>query len=1412
MAKILKEEDLRLNIIVNGDPARKEIGELTRNIKDAASENKKWRAELKQLRADGGQNKARIDELNAAIKQNNETIKTGEARIKQLRSEMKLTSMTTSELSVRHAELRNAMRNVVPGSPQWKQLKVDLQAVNTRMAQLRAETTSTEGVICGMATRVNKYIGTVAAAFATWMAIVSKADKAIQAYSSLDAAMANAQKTTDMTRKEVEELNVSLGKISTRTAQNELLDMARMGGKLSLAKQDIEGFVRAANIISVSLEKDLGGNVEETIGKLGKLLNVFKVDKEFGIEAAMMKSAAAVNELGKSSVANEANIVEFARRVGNVGSSAKISLANILGLGATMDAAGVTMEVAGTSMAQVITGMWRNTDAFAAAAKMSVKDFKKLMVEDMNEAIVRFAEGLGKDKAGMGPIVAALDDLKLNGQRATGVLTALAENTDLLRVQQEISNKAFVDGTSCLEEYNVMNNTVEANTEKLKKQITAEAAALGELLIPAYQDSLSVSASLVKTVRVLVEWLINSKGAIFGLVAAYITYVGLQKATNFWSKANRVALAQEVLTIKSATTTTKLWIAAQNLLAGSFRAAGVAFKAFLTSIGPIGWIAVAVGGVATAVTYLISKLDAATSAQRTFNEVTKAAADIEDEHGVNLVSKAEKMTQLMRVVEDVTASEDRRMAAIKELQELMPDGINLINAETVANGKAANAVKAYTDQLILQAMIKAALQKREEMIEKAGKDKLEGNDEKVSWFKKGIFYMAAGDGTNGYDPQKAIALQAAENKKTYQANLDKQLADIDKIIEDAQTELESKKLIVPDPVKIDDDGDGKNAFGNPSDKNKKAWSLDKDAAFLEEKKKLRQKYADGEASSEKLYQNELLDIEIAALQARLATHKEKGAAREKLAVLLADKLVEQKKREVQQAEAAENLRIQNMTNATERENAEYERRKKEYAGNAAALEQLAIQHNRKLSVIEFQRATAALKQQEDEYKQSRRIMQERHKAELQTANLTRAERTRLKQQQTNELKAFDEDYLRGVLLQLQDLSGKGIMSFRDLKGVVQSIDLDTELLSEEEKNELLRRINEVTTNIDAAADKLDELGYSFSQNNSKDILGLSQDDWSRFFDNIKNGKFGLDDLGAGLRAMAAAGQMAMNVYSSYDKMMSAKENAALKRDKKNNDAKKKELQKRLDAGLISQEYFTAEQERLDDEYDRKKEEIEIKQAKRQKAMSIINATIATALAVAQALPNLILAGIVGVLGAASIAMIAATPIAGAEEGGLFVERAQDGKKFNARVQPDARGYIDKPTVLVGENGSEYVIPHEAMENPTMTPIINTIEAARRRGQLRDLDFTQVMPAMMRTQGYAGGGFTTSAGASMPTMGDGSQITISAADVGRIIELLQTLCDKADNPVPAIVSLLGKGGFVQTHEAYLKLKRNGQLGG
>lgn len=96
---------------------------------------------------------------------------------------------------------------------------------------------------------------------------------------------------------------------------------------------------------------------------------------------------------------------------------------------------------------------------------------------------------------------------------------------------------------------------------------------------------------------------------------------------------------------------------------------------------------------------------------------------------------------------------------------------------------------------------------------------------------------------------------------------------------------------------------------------------------------------------------------------------------------------------------------------------------------------------------------------------------------------------------------------------------------------------------------------------------------------------------------------------------------------------------------------------------------------------------------------------------------------------------------GRESGGrIDVEREQDGKHFNAEYSPGKRGYIDHPTVIVGEGPSgrskEWVASNAALENPTIAPLIHLMDTAQRAGQIRTFDMGKYLMAM---QGRALGG-------------------------------------------------------------------------
>ena len=98
---------------------------------------------------------------------------------------------------------------------------------------------------------------------------------------------------------------------------------------------------------------------------------------------------------------------------------------------------------------------------------------------------------------------------------------------------------------------------------------------------------------------------------------------------------------------------------------------------------------------------------------------------------------------------------------------------------------------------------------------------------------------------------------------------------------------------------------------------------------------------------------------------------------------------------------------------------------------------------------------------------------------------------------------------------------------------------------------------------------------------------------------------------------------------------------------------------------------------------------------------------------------------------------------GREDGGYIdVEREQDGKRFRALHEPRRRGYVDRPTVIVGDGpagrSKEWVASNDALSNPTVAPIIRMLDAAQLSGQIRTID----MSAVLRRQlvGHRSGGY------------------------------------------------------------------------
>ena len=129
-------------------------------------------------------------------------------------------------------------------------------------------------------------------------------------------------------------------------------------------------------------------------------------------------------------------------------------------------------------------------------------------------------------------------------------------------------------------------------------------------------------------------------------------------------------------------------------------------------------------------------------------------------------------------------------------------------------------------------------------------------------------------------------------------------------------------------------------------------------------------------------------------------------------------------------------------------------------------------------------------------------------------------------------------------------------------------------------------------------------------------------------------------------------------------------------------------------------------------------------------------------------------------------------VAGREQGGaISVTRAQDGKFFsNVRFDPMARGFITRPTVIVGEGDQsrEWVASNAAVMNPTVAPILSIIDQAQQAGTIRSLDLNKYLAAYSFTGRERGGDVVANGDGIMPVQ------PIDSSLMNRFVHVLELL--------------------------------------
>jgi tubulin-specific chaperone A len=1329
MSKTITDEKIKLSIIIDGNNAQKELFDLEKSTRKLTEETKGLTLQKKLLEKQGKQGTEQYKLLTATIKSNNAEVAENKLKMQALQKEIGLTGLTMNQLTQKATVLRMTLKNLVPGSADYQRYKDELTQVTNRIGELSGKAQQSKFSLSSMADGFNKYQGLFLSAAATLTGIVFSVQKIIDINGKLSDSQADVMKTTGMNKKEVDELTKSFGALETRTSRIDLLKIAEQGGRIGIAKAEIGDFVNVMNKAAVALGDSFTGGAEEVSNKLGKIKFLFQETKDLNVDQAYNAIGSAINDLGANGVASEANIAEFTTRIGSLTDVLKPTIQETLALGTAFEESGLEAEVSSRAYGIFMKQASTESAKFAQVMGVSQKSVEDMINTNPLEFMLNFAEGMkGMDAT---ETAKTLDFLGISADGANKVIGAMGNNTARFRELIDLSNDSFASGTSLINEYTIKNETLGATLEKIGKKVSGWFSS--ETFIQYLGGAVTWFAKFIGATEdadgSVTAWkntLAFTAKIIAIVTAALLTNVAWQKLVVMWTTRNTEATILYNIAAKARAFADGVGMIASQafagvmmLLRGNVLGAAQAFRVMTAAMmtTPWGFILGAIASIGTAYVMFSDNAKEAVTAQSLLNENLQEA---------NAIVATQKigMESLLKVANDEAASKETRLAAIKKLNEISPEYLGNLTLENLKTAEGKKLIDDYVKSLEKKAMLEVLTNKQKAIVEDMNKQKSMSLKDEIKWYDEAWANIKNLGNAGLADAD--LMMTASKRRQQAIDELQKKLN---------LTNAEMAEFLKKNPNAIADVGGDvipKSTFKVPGETSGASGSDAKDPnSTQEEINRLRlennAKYNDLILKQ----QRQLEDDRIAAMEEGYA--KELAIENQRYQREI-DDLNKQKVHTDEMAKMDEDIAKAKQDKDIKKYNALLEIKagwaKKNETIDAQINEiiegKLAI-HNLKVATIEEKAAAKSITDLQEKYKQEKVLRETAFLSEINQITTLEQAKEKLKQlgftgslrdiktlgeakealqKQFNENELSNEEkHLREVLAKFDEIVKKNGGGLIDLS--LLTPDQVAKFKKEAEElgltlQQLIDKKNSLTGQPNAGDKQATDSLKSMAGN--VDVFGFSPEQWQQTFDS-------LDTTNEKIAAAVAVVGALVNAWGMYNEFLATNEKNQLTRFERNTETKKRRLKQQLDSGVITQAQYNKGVEKIDSELDKKKAEIEYKQAKRQKQMAIANVMMNTAQAIigiwAQ-FPKFdfgatagIMSGVVGGLGLLQLAKIASTPLPakGYEKGlyGDYIKREQDGKVFQAQYGGTTKsGVVTRPTYfLTGENGPEMIIDNRA---------------------------------------------------------------------------------------------------------------------
>lgn len=542
---------------------------------------------------------------------------------------LNLKAAPLEDLQKAASQLQQELSEAERDTREYMETSMNLRRVNEQINEVKRSWQEHDNQIVATIKRLTSYV----LVYAGFNEVVGRIKQLYQANLQLSDSLADIEKTTGLSTESVAELSREIDSIDTRTAQQELHDLAYEAGKLGIsAKEDVLGFVKAGNQLLVALGEDLGG--AEAVRQLMKVNAILGETQKLGVEKALLATGSAINEISQTSRASAGPIVDVVNRIGAIGEAAGLSMSDLIALAGTLDALGQHAEMGGTALNTFISTLTSNTTEVAQAVGLSDEYLKNLIEQGRTmEAIIAVFEKMNA-MGGLDVLAPIMKDLGSDGERIKQVLVTLSSGVDELKAQVFTSSRAFKEATSVTDEYNIKNENAMAIMLRMGNAI---------------KESFINSG--------FVEWLTD--------VLRYIASIP-NRFERGETSIRLMAVALQVLVgVMIATSSAVQKASANILLFGKMMKAGtVSLNVFKTA-----WQALTFAMSKNPIGWAVLGLTALTSAVTMFKKTVDQAAKAQSEFESSIQKETFELNNLKYAIDKANVSNGERAALIKQLND-----------------------------------------------------------------------------------------------------------------------------------------------------------------------------------------------------------------------------------------------------------------------------------------------------------------------------------------------------------------------------------------------------------------------------------------------------------------------------------------------------------------------------------------------------------------------------------------------------------------------------------------------------------------------------------------------------------------------------------------------------------------------